>query len=279
MALVLFNRFANVIFLRYIEVKDNVESDRFPFNLPCFTNLNRLEFKVPVTFLVGENGSGKSTLLEALAAGLGAIAVGSRGIEYDETLAESRNFAKSLKFVRSRKPRFSLFFRSEDIFGFTNKVVEMSRELLEIEEIFEKEITGSGKYRAIGSVRGQRHELMNSYGENPHAKSHGESFLHILGRRINRDSLCLLDEPESPLSPLRQLSLIALIEKYSRLGCQFIIATHSPILMAVPGAEILYFSENRIEQIDYNEVEHVTLTRSFINNPERYLRLLNEDRF
>ena len=277
MALVLFNRFANVIFLRYIEVKDNVESDRFPFNLPCFTDLNRLEFKAPVTFLVGENGSGKSTLLEALAAGLGAIAVGSNEIEHDETLAETRNFAKSLKFASNRKPRFSLFFRAEDIFGFTNRVVEMSRELLEIEGIFEKEISGSGKHLAMGSVRGQRNALIKDYGENPHAKSHGESFLHILDRRIQRNSLCLLDEPESPLSPLRQLSLIALIEKYSRLDCQFIVATHSPILMAIPGADILYFSENRIEQIDYNEVEHVTLTRSFLNNPERYLRLLNED--
>ena len=277
MALVLFNRFANVIFLRYIEVKANVESDRFPFNLPCFTDLNRLEFKAPVTFLVGENGSGKSTLLEALAAGLGATAVGSNQIEHDETLAETRNFAKSLKFARNRKPRFSLFFRAEDIFGFTNRVVAMSRDLLEIEEIFEKEISGYGKQLAMGSVRGQRNELKKDYGENPHAKSHGESFLHILDRRIQRNSICLLDEPESPLSPLRQLSLIALIEKYSRLGCQFIVATHSPILMAIPGADILYFSENRIEQIDYNEVEHVTLTRSFLNNPDRYLRLLNED--
>ena len=117
-------------------------------------------------------------------------------------------------------------------------------------------------------------KLIERYGADPDACSHGESFLNVLKERIVPDGFYLLDEPETPLSPMRQIALLYLIHDYVAEGCQFIIATHSPILMAYPEARILQFDEGDIREIPYNEVEHVTVTRSFLNNPDSYLRHL-----
>jgi len=123
-------------------------------------------------------------------------------------------------------------------------------------------------------VRGQRRALANRYGEDADARSHGESFLQLFQSRFVPGGLYLLDEPEAPLSPQRQLALLAMLKGMAAQDSQFVVATHSPILMALPGADILSFDQPPVRRIAYEEVEQVSLTRDFLNNPEAFLRHL-----
>ncbi len=252
------------------------ESDRFPLTLPIFQNLERLDFRARVTFLVGENGCGKSTLLEGLAAGAGAIAVGGRDLDRDPTLAGARAWARAFRVQRARHPRTTLFLRAEDVFGFTLRV---QRDIAGLETT-ENELRGSlpegswGQRLATGAVAGQRAALTRRYGADPDARSHGETFLHLLQQRLHPRGLYFLDEPETPLSPTRVLALLAILRDRAADDCQFVVATHSPILMALPGAEILLLEGDAIAPIRYDEVEHVRITRAFLDDPESFLRRL-----
>jgi predicted ATPase len=173
-------------------------------------------------------------------------------------------------------PRAKLFLRAEDVFGFTRRVAGEMHELTKIEEGFRSHLAdGSvGQIRATGMVRGQRRALAARYGDDPDARSHGETFLNLLQGRLSPGGLYFLDEPEAPLSPLRVLSLISLLKDRIGQDCQFIVATHSPLLMALPGAEILLFEDGAIRPAQYDEVEHVRITRAFLDNPESFLRHL-----
>lgn len=246
----------------------------FPWTLPVVAALDTLEFHAPVTFFVGENGSGKSTVLEGTAAGMRAIAVGSADIKDDETLRAARQFATGFRFERRRHPRTTLFFRAEDIFGFTRRVHRNMRDLSAIEEEFRQEFSeGSyGQKLAMGTVRGQRRALEHRYGKDPDARSHGEVFLGLLASRLTPGGLYFLDEPEAPLSPRGILQLLALLKDRVAQDCQFIIATHSPMLMAFPDAAIYVFEGDAIRPTPYSEVEHVQLVKAFLDNPHRFLR-------
>jgi predicted ATPase len=246
----------------------------FPWNVPVIAALESLEFDTPVTFFVGENGSGKSTVLEGIAAGMRAIAVGSADIDNDETLRAAGRFASGFRFERRRHPRTKLFFRAEDVFGFTRRVLRTIRDLSDIEEAFRRELpAGSyGQKLAIGAAREQRAALEGRYGEDPDARSHGEVFLTLLASRLTPGGLYLLDEPEAPLSPRGVLQLIALIKDRIARDCQFIVATHSPMLLALPGAAIQVFDGAAIVRTSYSEVEHVQLVKAFLNDPQRFLQ-------
>lgn len=253
-------------------------SDRggFPFDLPAVRALDGLTFDTPVTFLVGENGCGKSTLIEAIAAGLHAVAVGSHDIDRDPTLGHARALGGALRFVRRRAPKRVMFFRAEDAFGFSKRVAWELDELNDLESDFAAELPdGSyGQKLAMGVARGQRAALAGRYGDDPDAASHGETFLNLLTERIKPNGLYILDEPETPLSPARVLALLSLLMRMVGEGCQFIVATHSPILMALPGAAILQLDRGGIHKVAWDEVEHVSVTRAFLNNPEGYLKEL-----
>jgi predicted ATPase len=252
------------------------EPDRFPFTLPLFRDLERLDFRAPVTFLVGENGCGKSTLLEGLAAGAGAVAVGGRELERDPTLAGARAFARAFRFPRTRHPRVTLFLRAEDVFGFTLRVGGDIEGLRAIEdELRASRPEGSwGQRLAVGAAAKERAALTRRYGEAPHARSHGETFLRLLQQRLVPRGLYFLDEPETPLSPTRVLALLALLRDRAAEDCQFVIATHSPILMALPQADIRLLEDGAIAPVAYPDVEHVRLTRAFLDDPESFLRRL-----
>jgi predicted ATPase len=237
-------------------------------------SLDALEFTTPVTFFVGENGSGKSTVLEGIAAGMKAIAVGSAEVDKDETLQAAREFASRFRFERRRQPRTKLFFRAEDIFGFTRRMLHSMKDLASIENEFRRQFAeGSyGQQLAMGAARAQRQALEGRYGQDPDARSHGEVFLGLLASRLVPGGLYLLDEPEAPLSPRGVLQLIALIKDRLDQDCQFIIATHSPMLLAFPEATIYVFAGGAVTPTPYDEVEHVQLTKSFLENPSRFLR-------
>ena len=259
-----------MIFLTSLRRRAEASDDaaEFPLSLPLIRDLSELAFTTPVTFLVGENGSGKSTLLEGIAAGIDAVAVGGHDLRRDPTLEAAQRMARSFWFARRRNPRTRLFLRAEDVFGFTGRVTAEIADLRQqIEELRAELPEGLGKAMALGAVGAQRHALISSYGQNPDAKSHGETFLSVLRRRIVPDGLYLLDEPETPLSPARVLALMALIAQWVEDGSQFIIATHSPILMALPGARILLAEDGRLRETVWDELEHVRVTRAFLADP------------
>jgi predicted ATPase len=264
-----------MIHLRSVSLKPSAKKEGgFPFNVPAVRGLGELEFRRPVTFLVGENGTGKSTLLEALAAGAGSVVVGGEDVRADKTLAHARRLAAQLKLVWTKRTHRGFFLRAEDFFGFAKRVNRTSAELEEMARDFEKELTGYGLRLAQGVVRGQRSALAGRYGEDADARSHGEGFLQLFQSRFVPGGLYLLDEPEAPLSPQRQLALLSMLKGMVAQDSQFVIATHSPILMAFPDASILSFDHAPVREIPYDEVEHVSLTRDFLSDPEAFLRHL-----
>jgi predicted ATPase len=264
-----------MIHLRSVTVKPGARlGASFPFSLPLVQRCKEFKFRAPVTFFVGENGSGKSTLLEAIAAGVGSITVGGADAPRDETLRHAERLAAQLQFVWQQRTRRGFFLRAEDFFNFARRINQMSRELEEMAEEFEQTLTGYGLQRAKGLVLAERRALADRYGEDADARSHGESFLNLFRERFVPGGLYLLDEPEAPLSPQRQLALLALLKEMVAQDGQFIIATHSPILMAFPGASILNFDKYPVRQAAYDKLEHVALTKAFLNNPETFLRRL-----
>ncbi|MCG3159610.1 MAG: Chromosome partition protein Smc [Acidobacteria bacterium] len=246
----------------------------FPFNLPLVRKLDQIEFHSPVTFFVGENGSGKSTLLEAIGAGVKLATVGGDDVERDQTLQYARALGKQMKFVWRDKTHRGFFLRAEDFFNFARRLQTMTRELQEIADSFDDEYSGYALGLAKGAAMGQRQALIERYGEDLDANSHGESFLKLFQSRFTPGGLYLLDEPEAPLSPQRLLALMAMLKEMVAQNAQFIIATHSPILMAFPGARILSFDDHPVREVAYDDVEHVSLTRAFLSNPQSFLRRL-----
>jgi predicted ATPase len=242
--------------------------------VPVVTAFDVLEFRAAVTFFVGDNGSGKSTILETIASGLRATAVGSSDVEHDGTLQAARLLAAEMRFERRNHARTRMFFRAEDIFGFIQRLSRSMDDLAHIEEEFQRTFkTGStGQRLATGAVRGQRRALESRYGKEPDSYSHGELFLSLLASRLTPKGLYLIDEPEAPLSPRGVLQLIALIMDRVRAGCQFIVATHSPMLLALAGADIYLFENGRISTSTYEELEHVQLVKSFLQNPHQFLK-------
>ena len=227
---------------------------------------------------MGENGCGKSTLLEALAVALEARAAGSEEVDADETMAGSRRLAAAFETVERGRPRVRVFFRAEDSFGFTKRIQSEMKEIDAQADAMLEDAKASPFRRRLGAniTRSSRGVLAHKYGADPHARSHGETFLGIVRAQLLPGGLYLLDEPETPLSPTRVLTLLALLLDAVRNGSQFIIATHSPILAAFPGASILAFENGAIAQTPYEELEHVRVTRDFLNAPGRYLRHLTE---
>ncbi len=264
-----------MIHLQTINLKPSAaKQNGFPFTLPLIKHFGELELRSPVTFFVGENGSGKSTLIEAIAAGLNLAAVGGEDVARDKTLMNARALGKQLKFAWKNKTHRGFFLRAEDFFNFARRLQTMQAELQEMADEFESEYTGYALGLAKGAVLSQRQALIERYGKDLDANSHGESFLKLFQSRFVPAGLYLLDEPEAPLSPQRQLALLAMLKEMVTQDAQFIIATHSPILMAFPDAQIFNFDSHPIREIAYDDVEHVSLTRAFLNSPNSFLKHL-----
>lgn len=230
-------------FINSISLKPGVRKDEFPFTIPAISKLN-IRFCKPVTFLVGENGSGKSTLLEALAERCGFDAMGGHK-QHRFSMEEDSPLAQSLYIDRNpRRPiDQGFFFRAESFFNLSSYIDE----------------NGNPAYW------GGR-ELLK--------QSHVESFLAAFNSRF-REGLFLMDEPEAALSPQRQLTLMSIINGMEREGkSQIIIATHSPILLAYPNADIFQLDENGISLVKYEETEHYRITKSFLDNPKMYFDVL-----
>ena len=254
-------------------------SDAFPFSVPAIRTLPELSFDDACSFFVGENGSGKSTLLEGIALAAGLPTVGSREANDDQTLAAQRALSRALKLVWNRRTRKGFFLRAEDFFGFTKQLAQTRAEMLqriaELEDEY-KERSAYAKGLAQGPMRSSLADMERRYGIDLDANSHGQSFLRLFKSRFVPGGLYLLDEPEAPLSPQSQLALMAMMTEMVAQDAQFIIATHSPILLAYPNARIYSFDSIPVMPVEYESLEHVALTRDFLNAPERFLRHLSD---
>lgn len=265
-----------MIHLRGFSIRASDE-DVFPFDVPALRDLE-VEFVRPATVLVGENGSGKSTLLEALALATSMIGVGSHAPDRDPTLQSVRPLADAIRPVWNTRTHRGFFMRAEDFFGFVNRVKAEQAEFEREAARMKSDNPGMGAHdlaRMLGTQLGSRRALDRRYGEDPDARSHGQQFLAFFRTRLVPGGLYLLDEPEVALSPTSQLAFLALLrDAAAEQDCQFILATHSPILMALPGATILSLDEAPLRAVEYDDVDHVRLTRDFLSAPERFLRHL-----
>lgn len=220
-------------------------SDGYPFNLPALRNLDYVELHPKVTFFVGENGSGKSTLLEALAVSLGFNPEGGTKNFGFATRDSHSNLHQYLRVAKGiKKPRDGFFLRAESFFNVAT----------EIERLDEEPWGGP--------------PVIDSYGGTSlHEQSHGESFMALLANRFGGQGLYILDEPEAALSPQRQLKAIARIHELIDDRSQFIIATHSPLMMAYPDAWIYACTADGLKRVEYKETEHFRVMRDFMANP------------
>ena len=234
-------------YLRSICLREPPQRDLYLRDIPAVQQLLRgepMEFPRPVTVFVGENGTGKSTILEAIAVAMGFNAEGG-GREHRFATRDSHSeLWRLLTTVKTVSPDDGFFLRAESFYNTSSY------------------IDGSGS-------------RLGRYGfRQLHTRSHGEAFLALVQNRFEGRGLYLLDEPEAALSPQRLLSLLVAIHDLTALDSQFIIATHSPIVMAFPGAEIKLFDETGVHTVDYRETEHYRITKQFLNDPERMLNYL-----
>jgi len=238
-----------------IEVKlerDKINSfSEYPFNLQAVKNLTSLKLHPNVTFIIGENGMGKSTLLEAIAVELGFNPEGG-GINFNFATRNSHSELHNYLILSKgfRRPKDGYFLRAESFFNVATQIENLD------------DYPGGKK-------------IIASYGGlSLHEQSHGESFMALLFHRFTKDSLYILDEPEAALSPAKQLSILTRIHQLVDQGTQFIIATHSPIIMSYPNADIYVLDSTGIKKVEYTQTEHYLITKDFLTRHEQMLEIL-----
>lgn len=241
-------------YVKSIYLKAAPPPDSYLSELPVVRHLRaigQLPLTSNVTFLVGENGTGKSTLLEAIAVSMGFNAEGgTRNFRFSTAETHSR-LHEFLTTVKGIRPRDGFFLRAESFYNVASYIDRMDQE------------------PSFGAP------VIDSYGGvSLHEQSHGESFLSLVKNRFGGNGLYLLDEPEAALSPSRQMTLMVLMNELVNHHSQFIIATHSPMLMAFPGAQVVELSEDGIQTVPYRQTEHFRLTKRFLDNPEKMMEML-----
>ncbi|MHA1930982.1 MAG: AAA family ATPase [Promethearchaeota archaeon] len=261
---------------RYQPDKSKRHENDFPFNLPILNNTLSVRLS-NVSIFIGENGTGKSTLLEGLATKLNLQTLGESPIRSDPSLEPARKLSENIKLVWEKRTHQGFFMRAEDFFAYLKKI-EIERnnnqnELKSIDETYQDR-SRMAKILAQAPFSSGLDQIKKNFGENADGESHGESFMSIFRRRFVPNGVYILDEPEAALSPISQLGLISLIKHAVNEGSQFILATHSPILMAIPNADLFSCDNGSINLISYEESEHVALYRAFLSNPEQFLRRL-----
>lgn len=238
-----------------INFSPSIDFKNYPFCLNIIKSLKEITFPTKVTFFIGENGTGKSTILEAIANQAGFGPEGGSKNMYFKTSQEETNeqqLGQQLTLSWRNKPNNGYFFRAESFFNIANYIDIIAKEDQRIYDFYG--------------------------GKSLHAQSHGESFMAFFENRLGQEGFFILDEPEAALSPQRQLTFLFLINEICKnSNAQFIIATHSPILLAFPNATIYSCDSGTLTQISYHETNHYKITKQFLDNPEQYLYHLFKD--
>jgi predicted ATPase len=233
--------------------KDKIEDySIYPFNIPIVKNFNEIKLRKPVTFLIGENGIGKSTFIEAIAVAVGLNAEGGSQNFNFSTKNTHSILSSYINVSRLNRPKTKFFLRSESFYNVASEIIKISEE-------------------------GGQGPLYSSYGGNLHECSHGESFIKLVQTRFSDHGLYILDEPEAALSPQRQMSLLCLINDLVNEGSQFIIATHSPILISYINGEILNLNDS-FKVIKYEDTEIYQTYKMYLNNPYKMQEILFEEK-
>ncbi|SDE08970.1 Predicted ATPase [Paenibacillus sp. UNCCL117] len=244
-------------FIRSVElVRDRIPSfSTYPFHLDAVRSFSSLPLHPKVTYLIGENGTGKSTLLEAIAIAWGFNPEGGTMNFTFSTHASHSELHRYIRLVRGiNRPRDGFFFRAETYYNLATNIDEMDSE------------PGTGR------------RIIDSYGgKSLHAQSHGESFFAAFVHRFSGHGLYILDEPEAALSPFKQMSMLARIHSLVGKNSQFIISTHSPILMSYPDAAHYQLSASGLHKTTLEDTDHYIVTKQFMTNRERMLKHLLED--
>lgn len=227
---------------------NQIDNDSYLRQITAINSVRSITFQKPITFFVGENGTGKSTLLEAIAVAAGFNPEGGTKNYSFSTYNSHSELCEAVKIIRGiRREGWGYFLRAESFYNVATQEEEYARDALVPSEAL-------------------------------HQKSHGESFLAVAQKHFKPNGLYILDEPEAALSVQRQLTLLMEIDRCVKEGSQFIIATHSPILLGIPGAEILTFDDGKIHPCTYEETDSYQVTEIFVNHREQLLkRLLEED--
>lgn len=239
-------------YLRTVELcRKNIDSfSKYPFSLEAVRNLFTLELHPKVTFIVGENGTGKSTILEAVATSYGFNPEGGTKNFNFSTMSTHSDLHKYLKLVKGvRRPEDGFFLRAESFYNVATNIDELDK-------------------------FGRGPKIIDSYGGHSlHEQSHGESFLSVFINRFRGKGLYILDEPEAALSPSRQMAMLARMHELVQQDSQFIIATHSPIIMSYPDA-VIYELNDGFKEVTYRDTEHYQVMKEFINNTDRMLNII-----
>lgn len=264
--------------LKSLRLPDHAPEAGFPLDLPLLASASELPLAPGVTVLVGENGSGKSTLLEALAVATEVPTAGSNDDAHaDATLSPVLPLADGLRLVWTERSRRGLFLRAEDYFGYVQRQRRQVASLRHEAQRVAREAAGQHegeRLRRMAPFAGAAEAMDSRYQGDLDAKSHGQSFLAFCKGRLTGRGLYLLDEPEAALSPVSQLAFLALVKETVARGGQFVLATHSPVLMAYPGALLYQLEGANVRQVAYDDLEHVRTYREFLAGPEAFTRHL-----
>ena len=242
------------LYIRSVKIKEDLPDDEYYSKLAVIRSIKKheLKFESPVTFFVSENGMGKSTITEAIAISLGFNAEGGTRNFNFSTKSSHSDLYKYLTVARGiKKFKDGFFLRAESFYNFASEVDFLDAD-------------------TANNVR-----LVDFYGgKSLHEQSHGESFISLAENRFGGRGIYILDEPEAALSPMKIMRLMCLMKELVKEGSQFIISTHSPVLMTFPGAEIFEFSDSGIKKVHYSETEHFIITKRFMDAPQKMLEML-----
>ena len=253
---------------------DSEGKNRFPFNVPGIKHAKNIDLSSPINFIIGDNGTGKSTLIEAIAFRLQLPHMD--GSDYSKRSFQSAvDIAPYLDLTFNIERTIGFFFRAEDFGDYLNSVDRRDAALHAQLTDLKGQVPDHIIQQMKDNANNQLYHMRRNYGQELSTFSHGEAYLKIIHEKVSKRGIFILDEPEAALSPAKQLSLIYHIKEHLKTNnSQFIIATHSPIIMSVPGSNLYEITEEKMVKTNVEDTDHYLITKGFLNNPESYLRHL-----
>lgn len=260
-------------YIKSLSINTNKQHS-YPFDIPGIRFAKDLDLSKKINFIVGDNGTGKSTLLEALAFRLQLPHMDGSG--YGKKAFEAAvQLAPFLELEFNIERTVGFFFRAEDFGDYLNSVNRRDAGLHDQLASLDGEVPDHIIQEMKDSANSQLFHMRKNYGQELNSFSHGEAYLKIMHEKIQKRGIFILDEPEAALSPAKQLSLIYyIVDHLKNNNSQFIIATHSPILMSIPNSTIFEITEDSMQATVLEDIDHYNITKGFLNNPEAYLRHL-----